>query len=78
MDIQSLFNTTRSKSIIMYHFSLIDHESECPHCQKRAFIILCSTLLIGDLTQLDYPLTIDNNNKAKSKKIVALPTSPTT
>jgi len=66
MDIQSLFNSSRN------------HECECPHCQKRAFIILYCTLLIGNLTQIDYPLTMDINNKTKSKKNVAIPSSPTT
>jgi hypothetical protein len=46
-DIQMLFNSSRN------------HEYECPFCSKKAQIILSTQLLVGDQSQVEYPMSID-------------------
>lgn len=41
----------------------IDHEYECPFCFAHVQIILNETLLIGDVSQIDYSRVADRTTQ---------------
>jgi len=64
-DVQALFNSTRN------------HEYECPFCNKKSYIILSTSLLVGNQNTLDYPTSLESKSKLfKGQTQSSLDTSP--
>jgi len=64
-DVQALFNSTRN------------HEYECPFCNKKAYIILSTSLLVGNQNTLEYPNSLESKTKLfKGQAHSSLETSP--